>query len=217
MRILPFALAGLSVYGCAITPDEPALPSQAIGIPPGWQGAVGSPVAYEIGLDHIDRHSGHSSAYIAGPRFITPDFGILSQPVRADNYRGKRVRLSAWVKGRALVGPIAGLWMRVDGAGVVTAYDNMQDRAESGTTDWHQVSIVLDVPVDALGIVIGAMRQGGGTLFIDDMKLETVGESVPSTNMFDAPVANSIDPATTMAIYFNAAAGPTNADFERTP
>ena len=93
----------------------------------------------------------------------------------------------------------------------------MRNRAESGTTDWHEVSIVLDVPLDALGIVIGAMRQGGGTLFIDDMKLEVVGNSVPSTNMFDAPVPNSIDPATTIATYRNAPAGPTNGDFERTP
>jgi len=217
IRFLQIALACVTTYACATSPDEPVLPAQAIGVPSGWQGAVGSPVAYEIGLDHVERHGGRWAAYITGPKLFTPDFGILSQSVRADNYRGKRVRLSAWVKGRGLVGPVAGLWMRVDGAGVVTGYDNMRNRAESGTTDWHEVSIVLDVPLDALGIVIGAMRQGGGTLFIDDMKLETVGNSVPSTNMFDAPVPNSIDPATTIAAYLNAPAGPTNADFERTP
>jgi hypothetical protein len=217
MRILPFALASVSLCGCADFLGEPKLPPRAIGVPPGWQGAVGSPAAYEIGLDRVEHHGGRSSAYITGPRFITPDFGVFSQAVRADNYRGKRVRLSAWVKGRGLVGPVAGLWMRVDGAGVVTGYDNMGNRAEIGTTDWHEVSIVLDVPSDALGIIIGAMRQGGGTLFIDDMKLEPVATSVPSTNMFDAPRTNFIDPAATIAAYLNAPASPTNIDFERTP
>lgn len=135
--------------------------------------------------------------------------------VRVDNYRGKRLRLTAWVKGHGLVAPIAGIWMRVDGAGVVTAYDNMATRAESGTTNWHQVSVVLDVPSDALGIVIGAMLQGGGTLFIDDMKVESVGNGVPSTNMFDAPKPNTIDPATTIANHLNAATSPTNIDFEQ--
>jgi hypothetical protein len=35
--------------------------------------------------------------------------------------------------------------------------------------------------------------------------------------MFDASLANSIDPATTIAIHLKAATSPTNMDFERTP
>jgi hypothetical protein len=221
-RSLAIAFAGLAIASCASAPDEPDLPAVAVGIPPGWQGTIGVSKNYEIGLYRTDRHGGRSSAYIDGPLLFTPEVGILEQLVRADNYRGRRMRLSAWVKGHGIVGPIAGLWMRVDGAGVVTGYDNMANRAEHGTTDWHQVSVVLDVPADALGIVIGAMLQGGGTfgsgtLFIDDMKLEVVGTDVPSTNLFDAPKPNAIDPATTIATYLNAGSTPANLDFERVP
>ena len=159
---------------------------------------------------------------VNGPLLFTTEVGFIEQPIRADNYLGKRVRLSAWVKGHGLGGPIAGLWMRVDGAGVVTGYDNMANRPESGTTGWHQVAIVLDVPSNALGIVIGAMLQGGGTLgsgtlFIDDMKLETVGSDVASTNMAGFPKANTIDPATTIANYVHAPTTPANTDFEQLP
>ncbi len=183
IRILTLLVAGVSICGC--TANEPELSAKTLGIPPEWQGMMGTPaVAYDVG---------------------------------ADDYGGKRIRWSAWVKGRALVGPIAGLWMRVDGAGVVTGYDNMSNRAKTGTTDWHQVSIVLDVPVDALGIQVGAMRLGGGVLFIDDIKLEIVGTDVPTTNQFSAPLANTIDPAVTVAEYLGAARTPRNTDFERLP
>ncbi|MEP6621585.1 MAG: hypothetical protein ABJE47_19820 [bacterium] len=218
MHILAAMLAGASLAGCAAsTPAEPELAAKAIGSPPSWQGSVGASVLYEIGLDRVDHHDGRSAAYMSGPGTYTPEVAFLSQLLRADNYRGKRVRLSAWVKARGLGGPIAGLWMRVDGPGVVTGYDNMGTRPLSGTTDWHEASVVLDVPTNALGIVIGAMLQGGGTLFIDDIKLEVVGNEVASTNMFDVPKANTIDPATTAANYLNAASIPVNVDFERKP
>ncbi|MES2178275.1 MAG: hypothetical protein V4550_10450 [Gemmatimonadota bacterium] len=218
VRLLASVLAGLSIGGCADTPAEPELAAKSIGIPPGWQGTLGTLDAYEIGIALSERHGGHSAGYLmGGAKLATPEVATLSQLIRVDDYRGKRLRLSAWVKGYGLVGPIAGLWMRVDGAGVVTAYDNMGTRPESGTTDWHEVSVVLDVPSNALGILIGAMLQGRGTLFIDDMKLESVGNSVSSTNMFDAPRANTIDPATTIAAYLKAGTSPTNIDFEGTP
>jgi hypothetical protein len=219
MRILnlPFALVSLSVLGCTTTPAEADVPPDDIGVPPGWIGSIGPLSYYEIGLDHAEHHGGHSAAYMAGPKLYTPDQAILDQAIRADDYRGKRVRLSAWVKGSGLVGPLAGLWMRVDGPGVVPAFDNMSNRSESGTTKWHQVAIVLDVPTDAIGMVVGALHQGGGILFIDDVKLEPVDYNVQSTNMNAAPVASSVDSAKTVAAYLNAPTRLTNLDFERMP
>jgi len=218
VRVLALGLATLSTFGCGDTPVEPELP---VGIPPGWQGTIGESRFYEIGL-YSDRHSGHAAAYIDGPPLFTSEVGLIQQLIRADDYRGKRVRLSAWVKTRGVVGPIAGIWMRVDGPGVVTGYDNMGNRALTGTTDWREVVVVLDVPSDALGIVIGAMLHGGGstgagTLFIDDMKFEIVGNDVDSTNMYDAPKPNTIDPAVTVALYSQAPKTPMNLDFEQRP
>lgn len=218
VRILAFGLAGLSIGGCtADPPAEPELPAKVVGIPPGWTGAIGASALYEIGLDRVERHGGRSAAYMTGPPLFTTEVAILAQLLRSDNYRGKRLRLSAWVKGRELVGPIAGLWMRVDGATVTIGHDNMRNRVESGTTDWHEVSVVLDVPDDAIGILIGAIRQGGGTLFIDDMKLESVGTDIPSTNLLDAPLPLRVDSAANIARYLDFPPSPTNLDFERIP
>jgi hypothetical protein len=216
MRVhLGVPLLAFAIGACATVEPEP--PAHVIGIPPAWAGTIGASASYEIGLDRVDRHGGHAAAYLTGPLLFTQEVAFFGQSVRADNYRGKRVRLSAWVKGRELTGPIAGIWMRVDGAGVVTGYDDMGGRAETGTTDWHQIFVVLDVPANALGIVIGAMRQGGGTLLVDDMTLETVGLDVPTTNMFVTPLPNAIDPAETAARYQSAPGSPSNMRFETVP
>jgi hypothetical protein len=60
-------------------------------------------------------------------------FGTLMQDFRANEYVGKRVRFSAFVKSQDLES-WAGLWMRVDqGEGAtpqVLAFDNMVDAAD---------------------------------------------------------------------------------------
>jgi hypothetical protein len=109
-------------------------------------------------------------------------FGALSQLIRVDNYRGKRVRFSAYVKTRAVEGTGAGLWMRIDGDGGLLQFDNMQSRRITGTADWRLVSVVLDVPNNAAGIAIGLLLSGSGEAWIDDASFDVVGSDVPSTN-----------------------------------
>jgi hypothetical protein len=221
---LAFAISTLAFGGCdrdAVAPEP--LPERVVGVPPGWLGGVGPSKFYEIGLYRLEKHSGHSAVYLDGPPLTNTESAIISQGIRADNWRGKRVRFSAWVKSQDLNGPIAGLWMRVDGPGVVTGYDNMSDRPVSGTAPWHEVSIVLDVPSDAIGIALGAILQGGGPvnsgfMVIDDMRFEVVDKNaVASTNQYDAPRVSVVSEAATIAAYANAATRPANLDFERIP
>jgi len=220
--VLGLALANLLLVGCAESIAPPVLPDRVVGAPPGWTGSIGPSRFYEIGLYRLEHFRGHSAVYVDGQPNYTTETAVLQQSIRADNYRGKRIRLSAWVKTQDLQGPIAGLWMRVDGPGVVYGFDNMSSRPLSGNTHWHQVSIVLDVPYEAIGIVFGAILQGGGPLYsgfmvIDEMKLEQVGYKVPTTNTLSAPLANAIPPATTIAKYLSAPTSPVNTDFEQIP
>ena len=76
--------------------------------------------------------------------------------------------------------------MRVDGNGGVMAFDNMQSRPLLGTVDWTRASVVLDVPVEAEGILFGLILASGGEAWIDDASLEVVGTDVPSTNTMEA-------------------------------
>jgi hypothetical protein len=91
------------------------------------------------------------------------------------------VRITGYVRS-AEVASWAGLWLRVDGPDhKLLAFDNMQDRAVKGTTDWKQYEIVLDVADTAQGLAFGVLLAGTGQVWLNDMKFETVGTEVPTT------------------------------------
>jgi type 1 fimbria pilin len=98
----------------------------------------------------------------------------------AAQYVGKRVRFSAAVKSEG-VNDWAGLWMRVDQGSAMLAFDNMQDRPIKGTTDWQNYAVVLDVPKDATGIAFGILLSKSGTVWLSNVKFESVGTDVPTT------------------------------------
>ena len=84
------------------------------------------------------------------------------QSFKADGFRGKRLRLTGYVKSDS-VADWAGLWMRVDSLERTSpAFDNMGDRKIEGTTDWTKYTIVLDVPEDASAIAFGLLMSGKG-------------------------------------------------------
>jgi hypothetical protein len=99
--------------------------------------------------------------------------------------------------------------MRVDGPGEVLAFDNMQSRPVIGTTDWQLVSVVLDVPTGATGISFGVLFSGSGQLLADDVAIDTVGISIPTTSMMTTPVVNS-----SVSSYQSDPLSPANLDFE---
>jgi hypothetical protein len=117
------------------------------------------------------------------------------QSFRATQYAGKRVRLSAAVKSEK-VNDWAGLWMRVDRDHEIVAFDNMQNRPIKGTTNWQNYHVVLDVPKDATGLYFGILLGKSGTVWLSNVKIESVGTDVPTTGA--APLLE----------------GPTNLDFQ---
>ncbi|HEX8686005.1 MAG TPA: hypothetical protein VF654_05865, partial [Pyrinomonadaceae bacterium] len=98
---------------------------------------------YKIEVDHGVTHGGNSSVLIryAGAAGSARDednpFGTLLQRFKADDYRGRTVRLSAYV--RTEEADWAALWLRVDGQMKPSLrFDNMQDRPIRGTNDWQK-------------------------------------------------------------------------------
>jgi erythromycin esterase len=183
------------------------------GIPEGWSG-YGS--GYQIGFDRLAWRSGVSAAYIYGQDGATTGFGFLLQYVRADTHRGRRVRWSGWVRVTDVTGVGAGLWMRVDGDNQTLAFDYMDTRRVTGTGGWFEVSVVLDVPANALGIQLGARLSGPGELDLDDLKFEVVGTEVPLTNT-SGPTQSTVDSLTTAGQYAYAPFQPANLNFEGVP
>jgi hypothetical protein len=149
--------------------------------PKGWFVAGSRPAEYESGVDVSAVHNYHPSAYLKATHPIIQGFGTLMQQITANYYLGKRVRFSALVKTEDAQ-DWAGLWMRVDKGSQAVAFDNMQNRAIKGTSEWRRYDIVLDVPADATGISFGVLLSGSGEVWLNDARVEVVGATVLPTS-----------------------------------
>src|SRR5262249_36562527 len=136
-------------------------------------------------------------------------FGTFTQAFRADQYRGKRLRMSGFIKSEGIEGS-AGLWIRVDGkekAGL--AFDNMRTRPVKGTTDWKKYEVVLDIPAEAEEIYFGFLVAGKGRGWVDDLAFEAVGKDVATTGLPVQPM-NRVG-----ELIKDLPAEPRNLDFEQ--
>ena len=155
--------------------------------PSGWVLAGSAPADYITHTDPQEHHTGGSSGHLRSRSEAANEgdkFGTLMQSFKANTYRGKRLRLRAYVK-LSGVRDWAGLWMRIDGPkNEVLGFDNMQDRPLRGDlTSWTTVFVVLDVPDHAEDIALGILVAGHGEAWIDDVTLEVVDTSVPVTGI----------------------------------
>ena len=151
------------------------------GLPLNWQQSGSRPQDFEVVVDEKVKHAGKASARIdfMGERFA--GFVTLTQTFKADAYRGKRVRMSAWVKTKS-PDSHAQLWFRLDAPKRMPGFDNMANRPIKGITDWQKYDLVLDVPEDVVAIVFGMMSFNQGTIWVDDFSFEIVGNDVAVTN-----------------------------------
>lgn len=151
----------------------------------GWMLSGSQPHQYESGIDKQNVHSGKASAYLRSVSVgsDTPEpFATLMQMFKADQYKGERLRLSAFIKSENVLG-FAGLWMRIDDvAGDPLQFDNMSSRPIKGTNNWNHYSVVLDVPESGACICFGVLLSGTGTVWMDRFTFEVVDKRVPTTN-----------------------------------
>src|SRR3954470_9746262 len=170
----------LSIASVALTLAPLAARAQ---VPSGWQAVSDGSGEYTISADVARRDGGQGfagatiKANAASPR----GSAMLAQSIRADAYRGKRVRLTGFLKTIGVNEGTAVLFMRVDGDGVVQTSDYMQNRPLMLTNDWSRQEIVLDVPRTAVGFTYGFLLGGSGQAWLDDVQLDVVSEDVPTT------------------------------------
>ncbi|MHC5249966.1 helix-turn-helix transcriptional regulator [Enterococcus sp. LJL90] len=169
----------------------------------GWLFSGSASEKYQLELDQQTFHSGTQAALLksTADTFEQPDFATILQQFTPENYLGKRVKFSAFIKADEVVG-WAGLWMRMDGGftDTILKFDNMQNRPIQGTRDWNYYFTVLDVPVETTIINIGILLQGAGKIWVDSAKFEVVDHTVPTTDWKEEEIYQ---------------AGPTNLDFEK--
>ncbi|WP_243048371.1 hypothetical protein [Dyella sp. RRB7] len=168
-------LAFIALLGCL------AMGVAHAAAPKGW--FINGPAqdSYAIGSQPSTRQPGGNAAFIRSIK-DNNGFGSLMQTIKADAYRGKRVRLSGFLRSKDAYK--TGLWMRVDGPDRrILGFDNMELRALHGDNDWKDYSIVLDVPADATDIAFGFLLEKKGEVQAEDFRLETVGKDVPTTDL----------------------------------
>lgn len=176
------ATGSATAASTAESADTPGVTRKA---PAGWFKNGSHPENYDVGVDHNEPWGGMPSAYAKSkPSAGSSGFGGMMQQTAADQYRGKRVRLTGWVKTKEANDAGGHLWLRVDGQtpGKVLAFDNMYGRAPKGTTDWQEHSIVLDVPSEASTLNFGFFVQGTGHMWVNALTIAPVGSDVPTTD-----------------------------------
>ncbi len=151
-------------------------------MPTNWFAAGSKPKSYEMGIDKGTGQDGKNAATIKSIDKEIAGFGTLMQQCKPDKYLGKRVRMTGFVKSENVIS-WAGLWLRVDQADSKQslAFDNMFDRQIKGTTAWKKYEIVLDVPANASQLAFGALLNGTGQIWFDNLNFEVVDESVKTT------------------------------------
>lgn len=150
----------------------------------GWFLSGSHPFNYEMGTDKEVVHQGNVSGYLKSKTVQHGEgFATIMQQFKADQYIGKRIKLSGFLKTKDAEG-FAGMWMRVDNAmDDILQFDNMSDRPLTGTKHWNHYSIVLDVPENGATILFGVLLSGKGKVWIDGLKFEEVDNNTPTTHM----------------------------------
>ena len=150
--------------------------------PQGWTN-FGS-ATYQKALDSTIVKSGNYSvslSYVEGGT----DFKAWAFTL-PNNYKGKSITLSGYIKTENVSEGHAGLWMRIDPS---IGFDNMQNRGIVGTTDWTKYEITLPMnPEKTDKIVIGGLLVGKGKMWIDDLKITIDGKDIQSAKLHLKPV-----------------------------
>jgi Glyoxalase superfamily protein len=145
------------------------------------------PGDYRLGLDPTMPNTALIESRRAqgeGADLASEKFAVLLQIFKADEYRGRNLRLTASLRTESA--HQATIWMRIDGPErVPLRFDNLTGRSEdgrlSGTTDWTERSILLDVPKEADRIIFGFFLHGHGKVWARDFCFDCDGAAVSAS------------------------------------
>ena len=153
-------------------------------LPTGWYRWGNQLTSYRMLIDSSAGQGGKNVLTIKSIEEKIDGFGTLMQDFLPNKYLGRRIRMTGYMKSKDVKGR-AGFWLRVDqeNSKKPLAFDNMNDRAIKGSTDWGKYEIVLDVPKNASNIAFGALLNGTGQIWFEKLNFEEVSKSVPVTGI----------------------------------
>jgi hypothetical protein len=103
--------------------------------------------------------------------------GNLMQSFRAAAYRGKTVRLRAWVRVEAGgPGDRAQMWLRVDRPNGKVGFLEDMDGRPVRAAEWTSCEIVAEIDSDAEFVDFGVRSMGRGRVWVDEVSFDIVPE-----------------------------------------
>lgn len=139
---------------------------------------------YNLKLDSVNKSGGKYSVRIeTNDKRKTEDFGCIAQSVPV-NFPGKIVHLSGKLKLENVTEGSAGLILRIDNKETSIRFDNMLHRNIKGNIDWKEYSIDLPLDEDAKIIYFGAITNGKGYVWADDINLQIDGVNISEVKTF---------------------------------
>jgi len=150
--------------------------------PTGW----GNQSSYEWSAVRDTKHGGERSLRIRSAG--KSPFGPVIATLPADKVRGKHLKLHGWIKTDGAKGSAA-MFLRVDGGG--GAFDNMGDHGITGTAEWTEASVEVDVPEQGETVVFGPMLAGEGTAWFDDLRFELTDRPKPHPIVLEGTVVDA--------------------------
>jgi hypothetical protein len=147
-------------------------------VPPGWfVPAVEKTTGILAQLRRKGCRGTTGCAVVMAPATAPDAVGNLMQSFSAVAYRGKTVRLRAWVRVEAgTPGDRAQMWLKVDRPNGRTGfYDDMDDRPIRDA-EWTDCEIVAEVDRDAQFLDFGIRSIGRGRVWVDEVSFEVVPE-----------------------------------------
>ncbi len=143
-----------------------------------WFKAGGNPESYQIGIDKSIAKNGQKSAFLMSNNALTDQFGTLMQSCEANEYVGKKIKMTGFVKSENVLN-WSGMWLRIDGNHEPSAeyFDNMVNRPIEGNTDWTECEIIMDVPENSYSMNFGILLAGTGKVWLDNVQFQIISDS----------------------------------------
>ena len=148
-------------------------------VPPGWfVPALPKDADYLAELRRTGCRSGIGCVVVLVPANAPRPFGNIMQSFSAAAFRGKTVRLRAWLRleaaadGRADAEDRAQMWLSVDRTHRQSGFFDNGDSQPVRSAAWTAREIVTAIDRDAQFIDFGFMSIGRGRVWVDDVSFE---------------------------------------------
>jgi RNA polymerase sigma factor (sigma-70 family) len=131
---------------------------------------------YKVALDPATLRDGHSTILLSSTAATSGEWATWNKNDRhPEQFLGKRVRMTAWIKSENAASQSSGLYYRLIGPGARDLVPAVKTVIRRGANDWTKYELIADVPLETECICSGVRLYGRGKLWVDDFQYDVIG------------------------------------------